>query len=273
VILLISFTYSLSMILKGIFSSVLGLVNASEMVSYFWAILHMFFVSITIAKYGMPMPPAITVTVLVLIFVWSFFTARWLLVIVSRLRGTEVKSKLSISTRQRSLDLATDDEARRRNLRLGYAALYSVALISLMLTGYMISQYTATYSLVMKTGIEIEVTHFDLDQDEPALNLSVKIVNPNRDELMLRKIEFDIHLNQRYMGHHVFGQVPVVQPKSEGSFYHVLFLPIDRMFTIEQALEDGRWEWQITGSGYVETLFGDTLLRFRTVSTRPPHVD
>ena len=271
VILLFSFTYSLSMILKGIFSSVLGLVNASEAVSYFWAVLHMFFVSITIVKYGMPMPPAITMTVLVLIFVWSFFTVGWLLVIVSRLRGTEVKSMLSISTRQRSRDLTVNDEAQLRNLRLGYAALFSVALISLMLTGYMINQYTATYSLVMKTGIEIEVNGFDLDQDEPVLNLNVKIVNPNRDELMLRKIEFEVHLNQRYMDRQVLGQIPVVHPESEASFDHTLLLPVDRMFTIEQALEDGRWEWQITGSGYVDTLFGDTLLRFKTVSTRPPH--
>jgi len=272
-VLLILNTYSLSMILEGIFLSVLRLEKVSETVSYFWALLHMFFVSITIVKYGMPMPPVVAATALALIFVWSFFTARWLLVIVSRLKGADVKSKLPVPTRQRSRELAVDDGAHRRTLRLGYAALFSVALISLMLTGYMINQYTATYSLVMKTGIEIEVTHFDLGQDEPVLNLSVKIVNPNRNELKLRKIEFEVKLNQKYMDHHVFGQVPVVQPESEGSFHHVLFLPIDRMFTIEQALEDGRWEWQITGSGYVETLFGDTLLRFKTVSTRPPHGD
>jgi hypothetical protein len=273
VILLISYTYSLSMILKEIFSSVLRLEKASEMVSYFWAILHMFFVSITIVKFGMPMPPSITVTVLVLIFVWSFFTARWLLVFVSRLRGTEVKSKLFISTRQRSLDLAAENEDRRRNQRLGYAALFSAALISVILTGYMINQYTATYSLVMKTGIEIDVTGFDLGQDEPALNLSVKIVNPNRGDLMLRRIEFEIKLNQKYMDHQVLRQIPVVLPESEASFAHVLLLPIDRMFTIDQAFEEGRWEWQITGTAYVDTLFGDTLLRFKSDSTRPPHVD
>ena len=273
VVLLISNTYSLSMILKGIFSSVLRLEKASEMVSYFWALLHMFFVSITIFKYGLPTPPAVAVTVLAMIFVWSFFTARWLLVIVSRLRGMEVKSELSISTRQRSLDLAADDEARRRNLRLGYAALFSAALISLMITGYMINQYTVTYSLVMKTDIEIDVTGFDLGQDEPALNLSVKIVNPSRNDLMLRKIEFEVNLNQKYMEHQVLGQIPVVQPESEASFDYIMHLPVDRMFTIDQAFEDGRWEWQITGSGYVETLFGDTLLRFKSTSTRPPHVD
>ncbi len=273
VVLLISFTYSLSLILRDIFARVLGLVNASEMVSYFWAILHMFFVSITIVKYGMPMPPTIAVTALVLIFVWSFFAARWLLAIVSRLRGTEVKSKLVLSTRVRSPDLTANDEARRRNQRLGYAALFSASLISLILTGYMINQYTTTYSLVMKTGIEIDVTGFDLGQGEPALNLSVKIVNPNRKDLMLRKIEFDVHLNQKYMDHQVLGQIPVVPPKSEASFDHFLLLPVDRMFTIDQALEEGKWEWQITGSGYVETLFGDTLLRFTSVSTGSPHVD
>jgi LEA14-like dessication related protein len=269
-ILLISSTYSLSMILKGIFSSVLNLEKASETVAYFWAILHMFFVSIIIVKYGMPMPPTITVTALVLIFVWSFFTARWLLVIVSRLRGTEVKSKWSISTMQRSPELAANDEARRRKLKLGYTALFSVALFSLVITGYMINQYMTTYSLVMKTGIEIDVTGFDLDQGEPALNLRVKIVNPNRDALMLRKIEFEVHLNQKYMDHQVLGQIPAVQPESEASFDRILLLPIDRMFTIDQASEEGKWEWQITGSGYVETLFGDTLLRFRSTTTQPP---
>jgi LEA14-like dessication related protein len=273
VVLLLSFTYSLSMILKGIFSSVLRLERASEMVSYFWALLHMFFVSITIAMYGIPMPPAVTATVLALILIWSYFTARWLLMFVSRLKGIEVKSRLVLSNRRGSRELEVDDEAHRRNLKLGYAALFSAALISLMLTGYMINQYTATYSLVMKTGIEIEVTGFDLGQEEPTLNLSVKIVNPNRDDLRLRRIEFDVKLNQKYMDHQVLGQIPVVQPESEGSFSHALSLPAERMFTIDQALEDGRWEWQITGSGYVETLFGETLLRFKTVSTRPPHVD
>jgi hypothetical protein len=174
VVLLVSFTYSLSLILRDIFARVLGLVNASEMVSYFWATLHMFFVSITIVKYGMPMPPTIAVTALVLIFVWSFFAARWLLAIVSRLRGTGVKSKLVISTRVRSPDLAANNEARRRNQRLGYAVLFSAALISVILTGYMINQYTTTYSLVMKTGIEIEVTGFDLGQGEPALKDRVR---------------------------------------------------------------------------------------------------
>ena len=272
VVLLVSFTYSLSTILKGIFASVLKLERASEMVPYFWALLHMFFVSITIVKYGLPMPPSITMTVLALILVWSYFTARWILAFFSRLKGAEIKSEFSVLTKRSPQELEVGSEAHRRRLRLGYVALFSAAVVSVVITGYMINQYTVAYSLVMRTGIEIDVTGCDIRGDEPNLNLSVRLVNPNRNELMFRKIEFDVHLNQRFMEHHVLSQVPVVPPGSEATFPHLLSLPVDRMFTIDAALEEGEWEWQITGSGYVETLFGDTLLRFRTRTTQPPLV-
>jgi len=42
------------------------------------------------------------------------------------------------------------------------------------------------------------------------------------------------------------------------------------MFTIEDAIEQGKWEWEVSGSGYVDTLFGDTLLRFKTIKILPP---
>jgi LEA14-like dessication related protein len=270
IMLLITCTYSLSMILREIFSRVLQTTKASEMVSYFWALLHLFFVSITIVKVGLPLPPSIVMAVLALIFVWSYITARWLVGAVSRLRGTAVRQDWPRLSKKRTSDLTAEQESRSRKMRIGYVALISVALISTLLTGYMLNQYIATYSLVMKTEIDIEVTGFDLCQGEPALNLSVKIMNPNRNDLMLRKIEFDVHLNQKYMDHQVLGQIPVVQPNSEASFDHILLLPVDRMFTIEDAQEQWKWEWTVTGAGYVETLFGDTLLRFETTKTLPP---
>lgn len=270
ILLLITCTYSLSMILRGIFSRVLQTTMASEMVSYFWVLLHLFFVSITLVKVGLPLPPSIAMTVLALIFVWSYIIARWSMGAVSRLRGTDVRQGWSRLSRQRTVDLTAEQESRGRKMRIGYVALFSVALISTLLTGYMLNQYIATYSLVMKTELDIEVTGFDLGQGEPALNLSVKIINPNRNDLMLRKIEFDVHLNQKYMDHQVLGQIPVVQPNSEASFDHILLLPVDRMFTIEDAQEQGKWEWTVTGSGYVETSFGNTLLRFKTTKTLPP---
>jgi len=153
-------------------------------------------------------------------------------------------------------------------------ALLSVALISTLLTGYMLNQYTATYSILMKTEIDVEVTHFDYSRGGPIhfsiLNLSVRIVNPNKKELQLRKIEFDVYLNQKYMEHQVITNIPVVIPESKATFDHTIFLPKDRMFTIEDAQEQGKWEWKVSGSGYVDTLFGDTLIRFKTTNKLPP---
>jgi len=149
-------------------------------------------------------------------------------------------------------------------------ALFSVALISTLLTGYMLNQYIATYSLVMKTEIDIEVTHFDYSRGEPVLNLSVRIDNPNQKELQLRKIEFDVYLNQKYMEHQVITHIPVVIPESQATFDHTMSLSHDRMFTVEDAQEQGKWEWKVSGSGYVNTLFGDTILRFKTINKLPP---
>jgi len=270
IVLLISNTYSLSMILKEIFSRVLQTNKASEMVSYFWALLHLFFVLIILVKVGLPLPPSIAMPVLALIFVWSYITARWLVGSVSRLRGTDVRQGWSRSSRQRTSDLTAEQESRGRKMRIGYVALFSVALISTLLTGFMLNQYIATYSLVMKTEIDIEVTHFDYSRGEPVLNLSVRIVNPNKIELQLHKIEFDIRLNQKYMEHQVIMQIPLVNSESQANFIHSMILPQDRMFTIEDAQKQGKWEWIVTGSGYVETLFGNTLLRFKTTKTIPP---
>lgn len=149
-------------------------------------------------------------------------------------------------------------------------ALLSVALISTLLTGYMLNQYTATYSILMKTEIDVEVTHFDYSRGEPVLNLTVIIVNPNQKEIQLHKIEFDVYLNQKYMEHQVITHIPVVIPESQATFDHTIFLPKDRMFTVEDAQEQGKWEWKVSGSGYVETLFGDTILRFKTINKLPP---
>ncbi len=270
IVLLISSTYSLSMILRDIFSRVLQITKASDMVSFFWAVLHLFFVSITIVKFGLPLPPSVVMAVLALIFVWSYITARWLLVAVSRFRGTAVRQGWSRLSKRKTSDLNAEQESRGRKMRIGYVALFSVALISTLLTGYMLTQYIATYSLVMKTEIDIEVTHFDYSRDEPVLNLSVRIVNPNPIELQLHKIEFDLRLNQKYMEHQVIMQIPLVNSESQANFTFSMILPQDRMFTIEDAQEQGKWDWIVTGSGYVETLFGDTLLRFETTKTLPP---
>jgi hypothetical protein len=72
------------------------------------------------------------------------------------------------------------------------------------------------------------------------------------------------------MEHQVIMHIPLVNSESQTNFIHSMILPQDRMFTIEDAQEQGKWEWTVTGAGHVETLFGDTLLRFETTKTLPP---
>jgi len=262
-------TYSLSIILRDIFSRVLRLTRASEVVSFFWVLLHSFFVSITIVKYGLPVPPTIAVTVLVLIFIWSYIIGRWLLAAVSYPRGSRKKMVLPRSVKPRDAEPSVGD-IPHRGLKLGYVALLSVALVSILLTGYMITQYLSTYRLVMKTDIDIEVTYFELNLEEPVMNLSVEIFNPTHNNLSLSRIEFDLYLNGKFMDHQALKEIPAVDPESQIAFTHALTLPLDRMFTVEQALKDGKWEWTVSGSGHVGTLFGETLLRFSSKSTLEP---
>jgi hypothetical protein len=270
VVLLVSNTYSLSIILKGIFSDVLGTGKASDMVSIFWAALHMFFVLTTIVKFGLPTPPTITAMVLVVIFIWSYITARWLLVFVSRLKGSREKQELPPFFKPGLTKSSVDGEARHRRERLVYAALLSAALVSILLTGYMIREYLSTYSLVMKTNIEVEVTDFDLNNEQPSLSLTVRFYNPTHDNMTLKRLEFDVKLNQKFIDHQVLRDVPQAAPESCITFDHVMIVPSERMFTVEQAIKDGKWEWAISGSGYVDTLFGETLLRFSSESNIGP---
>ncbi|GAH08910.1 unnamed protein product, partial [marine sediment metagenome] len=121
-----------------------------------------------------------------------------------------------------------------------------------------------------KTEIDIEVTHFDYSSGEPLMNLCVSIFNPSQEVLQLRKIEFDVYLNQKYMEHQVIMRIPAVIPEYQAKFNYQMSLPQDRMFTIDDAQEQGKWEWKVSGSGYVETMFGDTLLRFKTIKKLPP---
>jgi hypothetical protein len=270
VALLVSNTYSLSIILKGIFSDVLRTGKASDMVSIFWAALHMFFVLTTIVKFGLPTPPTITAMVLVVILIWSYITVRWLLVFVSRLTGSREKQELPPFFKPGLTNSSVDSEARHRRERLVYVALFSVALVSILLTGYMINQYLSTYSLVMKTSIEVEVTDLDLYNEQPSLYLSVKVYNPTHDNMALKRLEFDVKLNQKFIDHQVLRDIPQAAPESRIIFDYIMIVPSERMFTVEQAIKDRKWEWTISGSGYINTLFGETLLRFSSESNIGP---
>jgi len=264
--LFVSSTYSLSLILRNIFLDLLDLRAASNAVSYFWAVLHTFFVIVTVVTYGLPMSPTITVASMVVIFIWSYIFARWLLMYVSRLRGGRLPMQGYVEP-SRS---AADSEDPARKIKLGYTLLFSAALLSALLTGYMATQYLGTYNVVMKTSITAEVVAVELGPDDPVLNLSVSVFNPTDEDMTLDRMEFDIKLNGKYMHHQVLHQIPGAEPGSYVTFSRSVVLPRDRIFTIEEATRDDRWVWTVSGSGYVMTMFGETLLRFESGSACRP---
>lgn len=192
------------------------------------------------------------------------------MILISQLSGVADDFKLTGIKESRIRDRVMEEKDKKKRIKIGYTALFSIALISAIITGLMLSQYVSTYSLIMKTEIEIQATQFELDFDRPVLSLSVLVYNPTDNNLTLKRIEFDVKLNDKYMTHEILREIPIIRPEGEVNFIHDLVLPLERNFTIEEALNIGKWDWTVQGTGYVDTLFGETLLRFKFKSTIKP---
>jgi LEA14-like dessication related protein len=269
-VLLVGYSYSLSIILRGIFSMVFERDRASEMVSIFWVALHLFFVFVTVVRYGFPMSPTVAATVLVMIFAWSYISGRWIIGAVSRLSRVGEGWRIAGFLRTGTNDVVKENEDRSRRYKTGYIALFSIAIVSVLVTGYMVSQYVSAYSLIMKTDILVETEAFEMDPDAASLNLTVSVYNPSKTSLSVGKIEFDVKLNDKYIEHTVLREIPIAPPQDTTAFVYSLEIPRERWFTLDEAISRGKWDWSVTGTGYVDTMFGETLLRFRTSATSPP---
>ena len=267
VTLLAAYTYSLSLILRGIFSQLLEPERASEMVSMFWILLHMFFVLATIVRYGLPMRSEIAAASLVLVFTLSYISGRGLIFLVSRL-GTGERLELIGSPELRPRESEAEDDRGRRE-KYGYAVILLVAAVSVLATGVMVNQYLSTYNLIMKTEVEVEATGFQMGEDA-VLYLNVSVHNPTPDTLTIKRVEFDVKLNGKYMTQKTLNEIPPIAPGETVFFSDTVALPADRWFTIDEAVRDGSWGWTVSGVGYVDTIFGETLLRFRGASTVAP---
>jgi hypothetical protein len=134
----------------------------------------------------------------------------------------------------------------------------------------MVSQYVSSYSLIMKTDIRVEAEAFEMAPDAASLNLTVSVFNPTKGNLSVGKIEFDVRLNDKYIEHAILRDIPITAPQDTTAFEYSLDIPRERWFTLDEAVGLGEWEWSVTSTGYVETMFGETLLRFRTNRTLPP---
>jgi len=268
VTLLAAYTYSLSLILRGIFSQLLEPERASEMVSLFWILLHMFFVLATIIRYGLPIPPEIAAASLVLVFTLSYISGRGLIFLVSRL-GTGERLELIGSPELRPRESEAEGDRGRRE-KYGYAVILLVAVVAVLATGVMVNQYLSTYNLIMKTEVAVETTGFEIGQGAAVLYVNVSVYNPTPETLKIKRVEFDVKLNGKYMTHMTLNEIASIAPGETVFFGETVALPADRGFTIDEAVRDDSWGWTVSGVGYVDTLFGETLLRFRCFSTVAP---
>lgn len=269
-IILIPCTYLLSLILRNILSNIMDLSKASDMVSYFWTLIYTFYIFVTIITYGLPIPPTTTVAFMLVLFIWSYICSKWVLVYISELRSNKKNRKIKyVKSLTKNSVL---HKKSNRKLNLVYNILFFAAIISVILTAYTINQYLSTYSVVIKTGIEIEVINIDIKPEDSSLNLSIKIINPTSKKITLDRIEFDINLNNKFMKHHIFDSIPLAKPESNITFNRVVYLPKDRMFTIDEAIDNDSWDWTVSGASHVQTMFGETILRFKSESTCEPKV-
>lgn len=271
VTMMVPCAYFLSLILRNIFLNIMDLSMASDMVSYFWALLYTFYIFVTMITYGLPVPPTTTVAFLLVVFIWSYISSKWVLVYISEFRRKEGVKPVKYDKPLTGNSDSLKDPGRK--LKLAYTVIFLAAAVSALLTMYMVSQYLGTYSVVIKTGIEIEVVSVDINSKEPSINLSVTVDNPTSKNITLDRIEFEVSLNNKYMKNHVFNSIPLATPGSNVNFIRVIDLPEDRMFTIEEARRYDSWEWTVAGSGHVVTMFGETLLRFKSKSICEPKVN
>ncbi|MFP3951935.1 MAG: hypothetical protein ACLFVP_07360 [Candidatus Bathyarchaeia archaeon] len=266
--LLLLFTYSLSVILRKIFIRELKIERSLELVSIFWLLLHLFFVSLTIVKYGLPTPPIIAGATMVVIFSWSYVSGRWLMLAVSDIKGIEPITNLSEEPKPKMVNMGSKINDMKQ--RKGFIIFFSIAIFSALVTGVMVNQYISTYSVIMKTEVKVNATRFELAEETSILNTMVSVYNPIEDNLTVKRISFDVKLNGKYMTHQDIYSIPSIPPKNGISVEHTVQLPPERRFTIEEALEEDRWSWTLQGTGYIETMFGETLLRFKCVSNIDP---
>jgi hypothetical protein len=167
---------------------------------------------------------------------------------------------------------ASDDINSKNKYAIGLILLVLVAILSAILTGFALNQYTSTYSVIMKTDIGVYANNFSMDNETAMLNLTVMVSNPTRKNMTVNRIEFDVKLNGKYMmEQNVLRSIPKIEQNDVIEFYNLLRIPKNRWFTLEEAISKNNWDWQITGTGYIDTMFGETLLRFRTKSNIPPY--
>ncbi len=143
------------------------------------------------------------------------------------------------------------------------------AVIAIMLTAQMAHEYVKTYRKIMQTEISVSFKDVRFTDDRFLVSIVISI-RAGGAQIDPDKLQYYLHLNGKYLLQDSIEEIPSLEPWEEVSINRTLFIPEERMFTIREAMELGKWNWRVSGSLFTETIYGETLIRFWSSSVFAP---
>jgi len=143
------------------------------------------------------------------------------------------------------------------------------ALISIPLSIYMINEYVTTYRKIMNTEIKAIILNATFQNEELKMELKISIIAQGTP-FIAHKIQYTLYLNGKYMLIEKLTEPIQLIPGKEVIIQRKLTMPKERMFTVWEAVEEGKWMWRVSGTLFTRTYLGETLIRFRSSMNFPP---
>ncbi|RLI10226.1 hypothetical protein DRO42_01925 [Candidatus Bathyarchaeota archaeon] len=129
---------------------------------------------------------------------------------------------------------------------------------------WMTERYLNLYRTTMQTDVKIEVLQVDLGHSPPSIHLAFTITNPVSSPFEVSIVVYEIGLNGKYLTQGIIKDAFQVGRDQNATIEKIVVIPEARMFTIQEAEEEGRWLWSVSGSLHVTTYVGETRIRFRS---------
>lgn len=142
------------------------------------------------------------------------------------------------------------------------ATLILVAVVLGMSSIWMTARYLNQYKTTMRTDVRVEILKLDLESSPPSIHMAFIITNPVSDPFEVEAVVYEIALNGEYLTHGSIRDTFQVSRDLNATINRIVEIPEARMFTIQEAEEEGRWLWNISGSLHLTTYIGETRIRF-----------
>lgn len=145
-----------------------------------------------------------------------------------------------------------------------------IAVVTSILNIYMALQYLEAYERVIRTQIVATLQEVDLKPEEVRITLVINIRNPVSSPFTIYRVEYDLHLNGKYMTHDSITKALEITPNRDVMLERTVMIPPERMFTISEAIASGEWRWKVSGAAHITTFFGETIIRFASTMVLEP---